>query len=268
MKIFISYARADDETFVKQLYQDLTEHDFYVWWDRKAMESRGRTFLQELRDAIEASDRLIAVIGPNAVTSDYVKAEWEHALLFAKGVVPILRMGDHDLLPSELSKIHCPDFRKEQPYNEALEELLGILTEPVPPLGALRTEVPSLPPHFLPRRDELILLGNAVLADIQRPEVVTCAKQKTAIVGMGGMGKSVLAAAFARSTETRRAFTDGVAWISIGQNPEILFNLRQLGLAFNDKMENYVDLKTARDKLPTLPSKQVLSSWMAEQKQS
>jgi len=30
------------------------------------MESRGRTFLQELRDAIEGSDRLIAVIGPNA----------------------------------------------------------------------------------------------------------------------------------------------------------------------------------------------------------
>jgi len=248
-KIFLSYARADDEPFVKQLYQDLTEHGIDVWWDRKAMESRGRTFLQELRDAIEDSDRLIAVIGPKAVISDYVRVEWEHALLFAKGVVPILRCGDYDLVPSELSKLHCPDFRKERPYQDALEELLGILAEPVPPLCDIRS-VPSLPPHFLPRRDELILLGNAVLADIQRPEVVTCAKQKTAIVGMGGMGKSVLAAAFARSTETRRAFTDGVSWISIGQNPDILSNLRQLGLAFDDKIENYVDLKTARDKLP------------------
>jgi len=249
-EIFLSYARADDEPFVKQLYQDLTENGIDVWWDRKAMESRGRTFLQELRDAIEGSDRLIAVIGPKAVTSDYVRVEWEHALLFAKGVVPVLRCGDYDLVPPELSKFHCPDFRKEQPHQDSLEELIGILAEPVPPLGALRTEVHSLPPHFLPRRDELILLGNAVLADVQRPETVTSAKQKTVIVGMGGMGKSVLAAAFARSTETRRAFTDGVAWISIGQNPDILSNLRQLGLAFNDKIENYVDLKTARDKLP------------------
>ena len=248
-KIFLSYARADDEPFVKQLYQDLTENGIDVWWDRKAMESRGRTFLQELRDAIEGSDRLIAVIGPKAVTSDYVRVEWEHALLFAKGVVPILRCGDYDLVPPELSKFHCPDFRKEQPHQDSLEELIGILAEPVPPLCDLRS-VPSLPPHFLPRRDELILLGNAVLADIQRPEVVTCAKQKTAIVGMGGMGKSVLAAAFARSTETRRAFTDDVAWISIGQNPDIFSNLRQLGLAFDGKIENYVDLKTARDKLP------------------
>ncbi|MCK5015146.1 MAG: TIR domain-containing protein, partial [Candidatus Omnitrophica bacterium] len=249
-KIFLSYARADDEPFVKQLYQDLTEHGIDVWWDRKAMESRGRTFLQEIRDAIEGSDRLIAVIGPKAVISDYVKVEWEHALLFAKGVVPILRCGDYDLIPSELSSLHCPDFRKEQLYQDALAELVRILAKPVPLLGALRTEVPSLPPHFLPRRDELILLGNAVLADVQRPEAVTSAKQKTVIVGMGGIGKSVLAAAFARSTETRQAFTDGVAWISIGQNPDLLFNLRQIGLACKDKMENYVDLKTARDKLP------------------
>jgi WD40 repeat protein len=257
MKIFISYARADDETFVKQLYQDLTEHDFYVWWDRKAMESRGRTFLQELRDAIEASDRLIAVIGPKAVTSDYVRAEWEHALLFAKGVVPILRMGDYDLVPSELSKIHCPDFRKEQPYNEALEELLGILTEPVPPLGALRTEVPSLPPHFLPRRHEITRLGETVLADVKRPTIVTSAKQTTALQGMGGIGKSVTAAAFARATETRRAFTDGVIWLTIGQNPDPFSNLKLVGLAFGDDPVNYVNLDTARARLPRVLSDKV-----------
>jgi hypothetical protein len=101
MNIFISYARADDEFFIKQLYQDLTENGYEIWWDREAMESRGRTFLQELRDAIEGSDRLIAVIGPKAVTSDYVRVEWEHALLFAKGVVPILRMGDYNLVSSQ-----------------------------------------------------------------------------------------------------------------------------------------------------------------------
>ena len=58
--VFISYARADDEDFVRRLQQDLTtKHHINVWWDREAMESRGRTFLQELRDAIEASDRVI-----------------------------------------------------------------------------------------------------------------------------------------------------------------------------------------------------------------
>ena len=40
------------------------------------MQSRSLTLLQELRDAIEGSDRLIAVIGPNAVKSEYIRAEW------------------------------------------------------------------------------------------------------------------------------------------------------------------------------------------------
>ena len=33
--------------------------------------------------------------GPKAIHSDYVRYEWEHALLFAKGLLPILRLGDY-----------------------------------------------------------------------------------------------------------------------------------------------------------------------------
>ena len=73
--IFISYARADDEPFVEQLHDDLTKHGFDIWWDKQTMQSRGLTFLQELRDAIEGSDRLITVIGPNAAKSKYVRSE-------------------------------------------------------------------------------------------------------------------------------------------------------------------------------------------------
>lgn len=221
------------------------------------MHSRGRTFLQELRDAIEGSDRLIAVIGPNAVKSDYVRAEWEHALLFSRGVVPILREGDYSLIPDELADFHCPDFRRGRPYNEALEELLRILAEKVPPLAPFRTAVPSLPPHFLPRRDEIIRLGETVLADVQRPTVITSARQTTALQGMGGVGKSVMEAAFARATETRRAFTDGVIWLTIGENPDPSSNLKLVGTAFGDDPVNYVDLDTARARLPGVLSDKV-----------
>jgi hypothetical protein len=147
--IFISYARDDDEPFVKQLRHDLQKNGFDVWWDRESMDSRGLTFLQEIRDGIGNSDRLIAVMGPSAVTSEYVRAEWEHALLFCKVVLPILRLGHYKLLPAELAKFHCPDFRPERPYPEALLELVRILRKPVSSLGVFRTEVPALPPHFL-----------------------------------------------------------------------------------------------------------------------
>jgi len=76
--IFLSYARGDDEPFAKRLYQDLSAHGFSVWWDRVSMPGRALTFLQEIRDAITARDRFVLVVGPKAVTSDYVRAEWRY----------------------------------------------------------------------------------------------------------------------------------------------------------------------------------------------
>ncbi|RNC70124.1 MAG: toll/interleukin-1 receptor domain-containing protein [Desulfuromonadales bacterium] len=256
--IFLSYGREDDEPFVKRLYEDLNCRGFSVWWDRVNMPSRALTFLQEIRDAVEASGRLIAVIGPHAVKSDYVRAEWEHAFLFCKGVIPILRKGpfgdkrDYEIVPDDLAMLHCPDFRESRPYEAALQELLDKLAEPVPPLGPLRNEIPALPPHFLPRREDLSGLSATVLADIQRPTVITSAKQTAALIGMGGIGKSVLAAAFARSTETRRACTDGIVWLPIDQTPDLLQKIKVVGSVFNDSLANYADETMARGQLAKL----------------
>ena len=47
--------------------------------------------------------------------------------------------------------------------------------------------------------------------------------------GMGGTGKSVLAAAFARSTTTRRSFADGIVWLGASPETEPLDLLRRCG---------------------------------------
>jgi hypothetical protein len=262
-KLFISYAREDDEPFVERLYRDLTERGFAVWWDREAMESRGRTFLQEIRDAMESSDRVIAVIGPKAVVSQYVRYEWEHAYIFCKGIVPILRKGEYDLIPSEflrkdgylappeLSKLHCPDFRNERPYDQALAELVHVLSVPVPPLGSFRS-TPPLPAHFLVRRREIELVLESITADVRRPIVVTSVEQTATLQGMAGVGKSVLAAAVARATETRRVFEHGVVWLRVGQTPDLLQKMRELGAALGDDVLHYQDLDTARGKMQQL----------------
>jgi hypothetical protein len=39
-RIFLSYARDDDEPFVKRLHDDLTKAGFDVWFDRVSMPSR------------------------------------------------------------------------------------------------------------------------------------------------------------------------------------------------------------------------------------
>jgi hypothetical protein len=62
---------------------------------------------------------------------------------------------------------------------------------------------------------------------------------------MGGSGKSVLAAAFARLTETRRAFPDGVAWISYGESTAVRDALRQAGNAFAGTRGQYEEEPSA-----------------------
>lgn len=250
-QIFISYARDDDERFVRRLYRDLLARDIFVWWDRKAMESRGRTFLDEIRDAIASAERVILVIGPKAATSDYVRQEWEFALQGCKAIVPILRLGrsakvsnnDYGLIPAQLSRLHSPDFRKARPYREALDELVRILHEPLPRPGELYG-VDALPPHYLPRPEPLARLNAMVRPDSSEPVIITSTRAATALEGMGGVGKSVLAAAFARACETRRRFDHGVIWLRFGRQAAVSKMLAFVAYALNDNPEKYSDQQT------------------------
>jgi WD40 repeat protein len=218
-RIFLSYARSDDHAFVKQLYEDLTNAGFTVWFDRESLLSRGLPFHQEIKDAIRTEvDRLIYVSGPHAAQSPYVREEWQFALECDNVVVtPILRLGDYDQVPGELSLLHCEDFRDDANYLKAFGKLIESLRQPNPKLGAL-VGVPNLPAHFQSRPDLMRRVRDALLVDLQTPQVITSADARVGVQGMGGIGKSVLAAALARNRDVRQAYPDGVLWVSFGQN--------------------------------------------------
>jgi hypothetical protein len=139
-RIFVSYARSDDEPFVKRLYSDLVKAGFDIWFDRVSMPARSLTFYQEIRDAIAARERLILVVGPNAITSDYVMQEWQFTYYAAnKCVNPIVRLNGHDsqgnkldgyaLIPEDLKLLHAEDFRRDADYDNHLKNLVRQLSE-------------------------------------------------------------------------------------------------------------------------------------------
>jgi hypothetical protein len=151
-RVFLSYARGDDEPFVKRLHDDLEAAGLTVWFNRNDLRNRGLTFPHEIKAAIRTEvDRVVYVGGLKAATSIYVRAEWKFALECDHVVVtPILRLGEFEQIPGELSLIHCEDFRDDANYPTALAKLIANLNEPNPPLGALLS-VPPLPPNFLGR---------------------------------------------------------------------------------------------------------------------
>ncbi len=249
MKIFISYARADDERFACDLYHLLQENDFDVWWDKEKMESRGLTFHQEIRDAIAETDRVLVVVGPAALASFYVRKEWEHALLYAKAVTAILRVGEYEQIPLELRKYHAVNFTEESPWDSSVEELLRILRTPVQPLGPILTSMPSLPPHFLPLFELLQRLRDRILTDVREGSLVDGDNRVTGICGIGGVGKTSLAIAIARSVEVRRAFKDGIIWLNVGPEANAGTLLRRIGVALDDLPYHYADVETGHARL-------------------
>ncbi len=231
-RVFLSYARGDDEPFVRRLHADLVRAGFTVWLDRESLLSRGLSFHQEIKDAIRTGvDRIVYVGGPQAALSAYVREEWKFGLECDHIVVtPILRLGSYEQIPDELSLLHCEDFRNDAVYPVALAKLVASLREKNPKLGALFA-VPPLPPHFLGRLDLIGRVRNALLVDLQGAQITTGGDVCVGMQGMGGIGKSVLAAALARNRQIRQSYPDGIVWIAFGQNltrDDILRRQREL----------------------------------------
>lgn len=80
--------------------------------------------------------------------------------------------------------------------------------------------VPNLPPNYLERDDDLKEVRAALLAKETR-------RQHVGVLGMGGLGKSVLAAALAHDEAVQAAFPDGIFWLRFRQDADDAYLLEQ-----------------------------------------
>jgi len=255
-KIYLSYARKDDPEFTERLYLDLTAAGFSVWMDKYDMSSRGAPYNKEMIDAIEHAERLLLVVGPEALTSDYVNWEWKYAVEFGKAINPVIRIGSYKDFPYELKKLDAPDFREDKNYQKSFEKLTHQLKEPPAVLGKL-IGVPLLAPNFLILADKIKSIQESLLADIHRPVVVTRTQCITGVHGMGGIGKTEIAKAIARNPEVRRVFPDGIFWITVGRTtsiPSLLSLQSQIVQELGEPFRAFEDLQQGRMRLSSLLS--------------
>ena len=141
------------------------------------------------------------------------------------------------------------------------ERSMAILIEKLPvDLSCPKGEpinVPHLPVDFLPRPDDLKRLRELVLSPGVSKSAITGKPSSVGndsvpyigLQGMGGIGKSVLAAALARDEHILAAFPDGVIWITLGQRPDLQNRQLQL-LRFLEK--DHRDISDVEDGLGSL----------------
>ena len=111
--------------------------------------------------------------------------------------------------------------------------------------------VPQLPPHFLERPETLAGLKAKLLYSDKQAIAVTSA-QKIGVHGMGGIGKSVLAAALARGEVVQQAFPDGIFWLVLGQTPDLVARQQQVAKTLSGKTEAFVDTQEGKARLQEL----------------
>lgn len=83
----------------------------------------------------------------------------------------------------------------------------------------------ALPPNYVARQDILKELKAILL----HPSSTAQAKQavSTALHGMGGIGKSVIARALCDEPSIQAAFPDGILWTTLGQSPDLSTKLSE-----------------------------------------
>ena len=78
---------------------------------------------------------------------------------------------------------------------------------------------PPLPSYYVARPETLARVGELMVNDAGRNGA---SPGVCAIHGMGGIGKSTIAAAFCHDSAVRNYFQEGVLWATLGLNPDIL----------------------------------------------
>ena len=271
--VFISYARRDGTQLAERLYEALRLNGIEAWMDR--FEIRGGVdWGREIENAISGCTIELALLTEGSYTSDTCRAEQLMCLDLGKQVIPLLAQ-DNVRRPLHLYVKHYFDFSDpalladHDLFNARFTGLVELLknrdvssvsehcTQPQQYASTRKrfNMAPSLPRHYIFRSEEIERLRITLLAEDSDRRVAI-----TALQGMGGIGKSVLAAALCHDKLIEAAFPDGVLWVTFGRDScNLIDQLKAAGDRLADSTAYYSTVEQAAQRLRhLLPEKSVL----------
>ncbi len=217
-RIFISYARKDGAPLAQHLQESLAAEGFHAWLDTQRI-AGGATWTTEIEQALDGSEVALALLTPGSYASEICRAEQLRALRKGKRVIPLLAHSGTDI-PLHLEAKQYRDFTGAKPYASQFELLLGDIrlgrnaVQLQPKFLNTYVTAPPLPRNYVERPDALANLRRALIIDGSAPSIAL-----TALEGMGGIGKTILAQALCHDEVMQQAFPDGVIWTTIGKEP-------------------------------------------------
>src|SRR5271165_852522 len=166
-----------------------------------------------------------------------------------KRLIPVLATQNADI-PVYIEALHYRDFTNDANYAARFAELLADIrgeaaaTLPDTFRDTSYVTVPPLPINFVERPEALAALRDALITDDGGRHIAL-----TALQGMGGIGKTVLAQALCHDEVVQQAFPDGVVWITIGKESafDAITRMREVGKALGDDLSRYENVLAAKN---------------------
>jgi WD40 repeat protein len=242
LRVFISYARIDGVALAQRLQSDLTKEGVDAWLDTQRI-GAGAVWSGKVEREIDTRAVTVAVLTQGSYKSAVCRGEQIRALRKGKRLIPVLGSLGADV-PVYIEAVHYRDFTNDAHYTVRLGELLADIrgdTTATLPGNYRQTRVtyittPPQVPNYLERREDLQALRDAVFAEDHRQPIAL-----TALAGMGGIGKTVLAKALTEDEVVQRAFPDGIVWITASKERkrDFIEEMREVGKALGDDLSRY-----------------------------
>ena len=278
--VFISYSQSDSkwkELLVSQLRVLEGESLLEIWHD--GLIPPGADWQPAIEAAMATARVAIFIVSANFLNSSFIRRQEIPALMERRRrdgvqIIPLIASSCPWQEVRWLAAMQARPFkgktlallggvRAQKALSDLAEEILTLVgTAPrpdgrkppaaqqalatsarggAPPASSGVSSVPPLPPHFLPRKQDFDALKASLLTPAAGPAGGPVTRQAVGVLGMGGIGKSVLAAAVAADEEVHAAFSQsspagaepggGVFWVAVGQAPDIVHLQLELAAA-------------------------------------
>ena len=242
---FISYSHQDGETFAEELKKRIANDEkgkeVSFWYDITNIHMG--TWNRQIEIAIEQCEFLIMVITPKALLSPNCKDEWIYARKKGVMIMPVNGLPDdkefYKQFPKWLEPQHIYNLEKQ--WQRFINDLTTRpIRQPIPFMARRLAEVPN---YVL--RENMITEVKKLLLDENENKI----SLTTSLQGSGGFGKTTLAIALCNDDEVINTFSDGILWVTLGQQPDILNSFKKLYEGLTGEQKAFIDIENARQKL-------------------